>query len=73
MKRVITITMDIDEAKHDADIRAEFEEDGKPKEQWEWPQATSTANALIGIASDLLDGCTKHMLEIQDGMKEENQ
>lgn len=71
MKRVITITMDIDESTHNAKISSVITEDGKEKKEWTPPQGVSTAIALMEIAEKLLEDLNDYMLDALRKGKEE--
>ena len=71
MKRVITITMDIDESTHEAKVTSRITEDGKVKKEWTPPQAVTVSRVLIHIADDLMLDLNKYMLKALDEQKEE--
>lgn len=66
MKRVITITMDIDKSTHTMKVFLDIQEDGKKKEQWTEAEAISTARAMIGSADNLLEGLVGKLIEQED-------
>ena len=71
MKRVITITMDIDESTHEAKITTRITEDGKVKKTWTPPQGISTAKVLIQTADMLMTDLHNFMIQEMDKMKED--
>lgn len=66
MKRVITITMDIDESTYLAKVTQVITEDGKEKKEWTPPQGVSTALVCIEVAKRLLEDLNDFMI---DGLK----
>lgn len=63
MKRVITITMDIDESTFNAKVSRVVTEDGIEKKEWTPPQGVSTAIALMEMAEQLLEDLNDYMLD----------
>lgn len=66
MKRVITITMDINESEHSCWRSVKYTEDGKKKDVWTVSQAISTGMAMIGAANDLLESVNTKLIEQED-------
>ena len=71
MKRVITITMDIDESNYFAQITTNIKEDGKPKKEWTMPQGISTALILVEQARRLLYDMNEYSIDTLLKNKEE--
>ena len=71
MKRIITITMDIDESTHNAKVSRVVTEDGIEKTEWTPPQGVSTAIVLMEIAEKLLEDLNDYMLDALRKGKEE--
>ena len=69
MKRVITITMDIDESNHKAVITPDVTEDGKPKEKWTVVEGISTALALIEAAKHQMTEMNEFLISKMEGQK----
>lgn len=63
MKRVITITMDIDESTHQAKVYSQIKEDGKVKKEWTAPQGVSTALVLIEAGQKMLGDVNDFMID----------
>lgn len=69
-KRKVTITIDVDTETHEGWIKAHISENGKVKKTWLPSEAVCTANTLIEIARDLLNGSLKRLIAIEDNLNE---
>lgn len=73
MKRIIKITMDINEDTHAAEVSSVVTENGKIKKEWTPPQGVSTALALIESARALLNDLNDYMIDVLKQKTEEEQ
>lgn len=65
MKRIITITMDIDKSTHTMTMGFDVQEDGKKKEEWTQAEAISTSRAMIEAADNLLGALATRLIEME--------
>lgn len=70
MKRVVTITMDIDKSTHTMIMDFDVQEDGKKKKRWTQAEAISTSRAMIEAADNLLTKLIEMETSASEGGKQ---